>query len=64
MKTKILLWGVVLILLAGVVAGAYWWLRRPQVIILDNGDKRTLLAVTVAIHKSHFFEFTAKPEKQ
>ena len=63
MKTKIVLWGVVLILLAGIVAGAFWRLRRPQVIVLDKGNQITLPARAVAIHNSHFFEFTAKPEK-
>ncbi len=62
MKTKILLWGAVFIQLAGVVAGAFWWLRRPQVIVLGSGNKlRRRRAVAVSICKSHFLEFTANP---
>ena len=64
MKTKILLWGAVFSLLASVVAGASWWWCRPQVIVLGSGNKLPPLTVAAAIHKSHFFEFTAKPEKQ
>jgi hypothetical protein len=45
MKTKILLLGIVLILVIGIAAGAFWWLRRPQTITFDSGDKLTLLAV-------------------
>jgi hypothetical protein len=42
---KIVLWSVVSILIFGLAAGAFWWLRRPQVITFDSGDKVTLLAV-------------------
>ncbi|HUB87465.1 MAG TPA: hypothetical protein VMB22_06200 [Verrucomicrobiae bacterium] len=47
MRTKILLWSVVsiLILIIGLAAGAFWWLRRPQVITFSDGAKLTLLAV-------------------
>ena len=45
MKTKILLCGLISILILGLAAGAFWWLRRPQVITMDNGDKLTLLGV-------------------
>ncbi len=44
MKTKILL-GVVIVLVVGLAAGAYWWLRRPQVITFSDDSKVTLLAV-------------------
>jgi hypothetical protein len=45
-RAKILLWSVVLILIIGLPAGAFWWSsRRPQVIILDNGDRLTLVGV-------------------
>ena len=64
MKTKIVLSGAVFSLLADVVAGACWGLRRPQVIVLGSGNQPPPLAVAVAIHKSHFFEFIANPEKQ
>src|SRR5208282_4134322 len=45
MKTKILLWSVVSILIIGLAAGAFWWLRRPQVIIFSDDAKLTLLSV-------------------
>jgi hypothetical protein len=44
MKAKILL-GVVIILVIGLAAGAFWWLRRPQVITFSDDSKVTLLAV-------------------
>jgi len=50
MKTKILLGSIVLILIIGLGAGAFWWARRPQMIILDNGDKLTLVGVTYGRH--------------
>jgi hypothetical protein len=50
MKTKILLWGFVLVLITGLAAGAYWRQHRPQIIVLDNGDKLTLLGVTYGKH--------------
>jgi hypothetical protein len=42
---KILLWSVVVVLILGIAAGAFWWLRKPQIITFDSGDKLTLLAV-------------------
>ncbi len=42
---KILLWSIVSMLIIGIAGGAFWWLRRPQVITFDSGDKVTLLAV-------------------
>jgi hypothetical protein len=45
MKTKILLWSVVLVLVLGIAAGGFWWLRRPQVILMSDGAKLTLLKV-------------------
>jgi hypothetical protein len=45
MKIKILLWSVVSILIIGLAAGAYWWLRRPQVITFSDDCKLTLLGV-------------------
>ena len=45
MKTKILLGTVVLILILGLAAGAYWWLSRPQVITFSDDAKVTLLKV-------------------
>src|ERR1039457_2667950 len=45
MKTKILLWSVVLILIIGLAAGAYWWMSRPQVITFSDDAKLTLVKV-------------------
>jgi hypothetical protein len=45
MKTKILLWTVVSLLIIGIAAGAFWWLRRPQVITFSDDSKLTLLGV-------------------
>ncbi len=45
MKLKIILWSVVLILIIGLAAVAFWWLRRPQVITFSDDSKLTLLAV-------------------
>ena len=45
MKTKILLLGAVLILIIGLAAGTFWWQHRPQIIVLNNGDKLTLVGV-------------------
>jgi hypothetical protein len=44
MKTKIFL-SVAIVLVVGMSAGAFWWLRRPQVITFSDGSKVTLLAV-------------------
>jgi hypothetical protein len=63
MKTKILLWGAVLIQIAGNVAGAFRWLGRPQFVILSNGNNPSPQAVPVVFHKGHFHEFTVKPQK-
>ena len=45
MKTKIIIGSVVLILILGLAAGAYWWLSRPQVITFSDDAKVTLLKV-------------------
>jgi len=45
MKTKIIIGSVVLILIIGLAAGAYWWLSRPQVITFSDDAKVTLLKV-------------------
>jgi hypothetical protein len=45
MKTKILLWSVVSILILGLAAGVFWWQERPQVITFSDDAKLTLLSV-------------------
>ncbi len=45
MKIKILLCSVVLILIIGLAAFTFWWLRRPQIITFSDDSKLTLLAV-------------------
>jgi hypothetical protein len=45
MKIKILILSIVLILIIGLAAGVFWWLRRPQVITFSDDSKLTLLAV-------------------
>ena len=45
MKTKIILWSVASILIIGLAAGAFWWLRRPQIITFSDDAKLTLLSV-------------------
>jgi hypothetical protein len=42
---KIILSSVVVVLVLGITAGAFWWLRRPQVITFSDDSKVTLLAV-------------------
>ena len=62
MKTRILLWSVVSILIIGLAAGAYWWLRRPQVITFSDDSKVTLLAVEYGKrHAPPTAKATAKP---
>ena len=48
MKTKIIIGSVVLILIIGLAAAAYWWLSRPQVITFSDDAKVTLLKVESA----------------
>ena len=50
MKTKILLWSAVVILVIGIATGAIMWLDRPQVITLKDGTKLTLAGVTYGKH--------------
>jgi hypothetical protein len=47
---KIVLWSVISILIIGIAGAAFWWLRRPQVLILNDGAKLTLLGVEYGIH--------------
>jgi hypothetical protein len=57
MKTKSLLPGIVLVLLAAAV----WWLWRPQTITLEDGTKLKLVAVTYGKH--HHFPGTKTPAR-
>jgi len=50
MKTKILLWSVVSLLIISLAVGAFWWLSRPQVITFSDDAKVTLLAVQYGKH--------------
>ncbi len=50
MKTKILLWSIVGILIIGIAGGAIIWLTRPQVITLKDGTKMTLVGVSYGKH--------------
>ncbi len=47
---KIILWSVLVILIAGLVIAGGWWMTRPQVIILKDGTKLTLLGITYGKH--------------
>jgi len=47
---KIIFWSVALILIAGIAGAGFWWLRRPQIIKLNDGTKLTLLGVTYGKH--------------
>ena len=47
---KIILWSIVSILVIGIVAGAFWSLRKPQIIKLKDGTKLTLVGVTHGKH--------------
>src|SRR5882724_6631828 len=50
MRSKIILWSVVSVLGAGILAATIWWLWRPQVITLSDGTKLTLVGVTYGKH--------------
>jgi hypothetical protein len=45
MKTKILLWSVVTVLVIGIAVAAIMWLNRPQVITLKDGTKLTFMGM-------------------
>lgn len=47
---KIILWSLVAALIASLAGGAFLWPRKPQVIIMSNGTKLTLLGVTYGKH--------------
>jgi hypothetical protein len=47
---KIILWSVIGIFIAGIAVAGFWWLRRPQVMVLENGDTLKLLGVDYGKH--------------
>src|SRR5215469_301910 len=49
---KTLLWGGLLILVIAAIAAAVYWESRPQVLVLKNGTKLTLVGVTYGKHHS------------
>jgi hypothetical protein len=51
---KTLLWGGLFILVIAAIAAAVYWESRPQVLVLKNGTKLTLAAVTYGKH--HVFK--------
>ena len=47
---KIILWNIVSLVIAGIAVGAFLWLRQPQVILLKDGTKLTLVGVEYGKH--------------
>ena len=47
---KIILWSIVLVVIAGIAVYAFLWLRKPQIIKLNDGTKLTLVGVTYGKH--------------
>jgi hypothetical protein len=47
---KIILWSIVSLVIAGIAVDAYLWLHKPQVILLKDGTKLTLIGVTCGKH--------------
>ena len=47
---KIIIWTLVSIIIAGIAVDAFLWLRKPQIITLNDGTKLTLLGVTYGKH--------------
>jgi hypothetical protein len=50
---KIILWSIVSILIIGILAASIWWLRKPQIIMLSDGTKLTLLGVEYGKHHKY-----------
>ena len=50
---KIIFWSVALILIAGITVAGFWWLRRPQIITLNDGTKLTLLGAEYGKHHKY-----------
>lgn len=47
---KVLLWGGLFIIVIAAIAAAVYWQSRPQVLVLKNGTKLTLVGVTYGKH--------------
>jgi hypothetical protein len=47
---KIILWSIVWAVIAGIAVDAFLWLRKPQIITLNDGTKLTLVGVTYGKH--------------
>jgi hypothetical protein len=47
---KIIIWSLVSVMIAGIAVDAFLWLRKPQIITLNDGTKLTLLGVTYGKH--------------
>jgi hypothetical protein len=47
---KIILWSIVSVVIVGIAVGALLWLRQPQVILLRDGTKLTLVEVNYGRH--------------
>ena len=47
---KIILWSIVSLVIAGIAGDVFLWLRKPQVIKLNDGTKLTLVGVTYGKH--------------
>ena len=53
MKSKVVLWSVVSVLMSGAAVGAFLWLIRPQSVMLGDGTKLTLLGVEYGKHHKY-----------
>jgi len=58
---KIITWSVVLFLMIGIVIAVIWWLRRPQMIVLSDGTRLTLIGVEYGKH--HIYPKMEKTEQ-
>ena len=50
MVLKFAIFSLLAIFIIGLAVSAYWWLSRPQVIMLPGGTKLTLIGVTYGTH--------------
>jgi hypothetical protein len=47
---KIILWSIVSVVIVGIAVDAFLWLHKPQVVLLKDGTKLTLVGVTYGRH--------------